>query len=92
MPCEDLGETTLKNGESVRLAVAVGPARQWQRPLCAFLNSPPRPDGPSLYTFLLTEDVPGLQTRFFFARSWVGDAVHSLPPGPGLQAGGEPPG
>ena len=68
MPYAGLGVMPLKSGEEAALGVATGPTPAWQRPLCAFLNSPPRPDGPSLYAFLLGEQVRGLESRFFFVH------------------------
>lgn len=67
MPYRKLTDIVLKDGGPAELAVASGPTPEWQGRLCSFLNRPPQPEGPPLYAFLLTEEVPGLESRCFMA-------------------------
>jgi len=68
VPYEALAHIRLKNGDSAELGVVTGPCPEWREPLCRFLNRPPQADGPPLYGFLLSEEVPGLRTSFFVVR------------------------
>ena len=65
MPYEKLGDIVRANGEHAEVAIVRGPAPEWKEPLCAFPNSPPRPEGPPLHSFLLSTEVPGLESRYY---------------------------
>ena len=67
MPYRTLGDVVLKNGKEARLALVRSPAGEWHGPLCKFLNSPPQPEGPPLHAFLLANEMPGLEARYFIA-------------------------
>ena len=65
MSYQKIRDVTLKDGQSADLVMVTAPDPNWRPKLCKYLNSPPQPEGPSLYDFLLTQDLPGLTTRFF---------------------------
>ena len=65
MPLDKIRDVVLKDGQSAELTMVVAPEPDWRLRLCAFLNAPPQPQGPSLHHFLLTTELPGLQTRYF---------------------------
>ena len=67
MPYRKLGEVALKNGKEALLALVRSPAGEWHGPLCGFLNSAPQPEGPPLHAFLLGNEMPGLDARYFIA-------------------------
>ena len=67
MPYRKLGEVALKNGKETLLALVRSPAGEWHGPLCGFLNSAPQPEGPPLHAFLLGNEMPGLDARYFIA-------------------------
>ena len=56
-----------ENGKEARLALVRSPAGEWHGPLCQFLNSAPQPEGPPLHVFLLANEMPGLDARYFIA-------------------------
>ena len=58
-------EVRLRDGQTGELIRVVAPDAEWVARLCAFLNRPPTPLGPSLYHFLLTRDLPGLHVSFY---------------------------
>ena len=65
MPFSDIGSVVLKNGQEGSLAMITGPEPAWEERICAFLNAPPTPEGSSYRTFLLTQDILYLTSRFF---------------------------
>jgi ribosomal protein S18 acetylase RimI-like enzyme len=65
MPQRKIKDVVLKNGQSAELVMVTGPEPRWQERLCSYLNAPPRPQGPPLNHFLLTQDLPGLAVRYF---------------------------
>lgn len=65
MPCRKIKDVVLKDRQSAELAMVTGPEPDWQEKLCSYLNAPPRPEGPPLHHFLLTQDLPGLVVRYF---------------------------
>lgn len=64
MPYRKLSDVVLRNGEPAELAIATAPTPEWRERICSFLNSPPRPEGPSFHEFLLTEELPELEVRY----------------------------
>ena len=66
MPYEKLGDVVRSDGQRAEVAMVRGPSPEWMGRLCAFLNSPPRPEGPSFHHFLLENEVAGLESRYYF--------------------------
>ena len=58
-------DVVLKDGHSAELGVAIAPETDWQKWLCAYLNATPEPEAPHFHSFLLIQDVPGLEVRYF---------------------------
>ena len=65
MPFEKLRDVVLNDGQTTELAMVVAPELSWRERLCAYLNAPPQPEGPSLHQFLLTHELPELEARYF---------------------------
>ena len=59
MPYKKIKDINLNNGEKAELVLVRGATPEWQKHICAFLNSTPTPEGPSLHECLLTNEVPG---------------------------------
>ena len=65
MPYRKIKEVVLKDGQPAEVGMVIAPEAGWQKRLCAYLNAPPAPEGPHFHQFLLTEDLPGLEVRYF---------------------------
>ena len=65
MSYQKIKDVVLKDGQPAELILVTGPEPDWQERLCCYLNSTPRPEGPSYDYFLLTQELPGLTAGFF---------------------------
>ena len=65
MSYRKIRDEVLKNGQLAEVAVVIAPDADWLEKLCNYLNAPPEPEGPSRRRFLLTQDLKGMEARYF---------------------------